>query len=432
MSGKIIPNFDMNKLPEYVDSLLDNKVMIIGVGAVGSYVAEILTKVCVVKLILVDMDDFETANIAKSSSAYIVDEDNGCNKAIALAKRLNHMLGDEFVHGINSDITNFGPGAFAYFDVIILALDNYAAKIYSNQVWRQIPEDKRPLMIFGGTVGSSAHSNCIDGRESCLRCMLDEKWLENSMEKSSCTGINYRSKYAVSEFSRTTGGASRIAADLMEEQCAGYLLGYKDMINKRYMFNSYPNFGFMKATPIRKKNCPDCRDYLPIDNAEALEDMDVLHTTVGEMLAVVRSKMPDDSFEILASAVEFGNITYSNIIVNDHCRSCGRELKNLYRHEFRTRYTDMLCAECKASGKEASPVTTNDIPAECIKAVTVDNCDAVLSAKTLYDIGFSLGSFIKVKHKSGGKSFLDCKITYHIYYLENDQKLLNVITELEG
>ena len=76
MSGKIIPNFDMNKLPEYVDSLLDKKVMIIGVGAVGSYVAEILTKVCVVKLILVDMDDFETANIAKSSLAYIVDEDN--------------------------------------------------------------------------------------------------------------------------------------------------------------------------------------------------------------------------------------------------------------------------------------------------------------------------------------------------------------------
>lgn len=429
---RTIPNFDMNKLPEHTALLMNNRVAIVGAGAVGSYAAEFLVKQGVTDVTCIDMDDFETANIAKSSLAYRALEDDGRNKALALAEGLNRALGADFVHGINSDITNFGPMAFSCFDVIILALDNYAAKVFCGQMWLQLPEDKRPLMIFGGTNESSAQSNCIDGKECCIRCMFAEEWLENPFEKASCTGVNYRSDFVNSESSRTTGGASRIAADLMGEQCVGYLLGYRDMVNKRYIFNSYPNFGFTQLVPLRKRGCPDCLNYTPINKAEGLSGMDTLHTTVGELFDVIGSRMGEGDFSIIAPFIQFGNIGYSKIIKDDHCRSCGSQMKKVYRHEFRTKYTDMLCDDCKKANKLAVPPSTEDEPASYIKAITPGNCDEVLRSRTLYEIGFSIGAFIKVKHKSGGESFLDSEISYFYYYLENDLKLINEISEMEG
>lgn len=432
MGKVVIPNFDMSKLPEYIEEFFDKKVAIIGCGAVGSYLAEILAKQGIIHLTLIDMDRFERTNIAKSSLAFKVNKDEGKNKALALADNLNEMLGDDFVHGIDSDITNFGPMAFADHDVIILALDNYGAKVYCNQIWLQIPKEKRPLLIFGGTIDSSAQSNCIDGNDCCLRCLLHESWLKNPFEKTSCTGINYREPESISEFARTTGGASRLAADFMEEQCAGYLLGYKDMINKRLAFNSYPNFGLMETVPLKRKSCPDCKNYHSVENVEALHDMDVLHSTVGELLDNVSEKLSYKDFEILAPVIEYGNVIYNKIIKDDYCRCCGKELKGLYRHEFRTRYTELLCEECRSSGKQAVSKSRNELIGSFIAAITIDNSDEILRRKTLFEIGFPVGAFIKVKRETGGLSCMDSITTWNTFFCSGDQKLMGMIRKLEG
>ena len=426
-----IPNFDMDKLPEYMPELMNKRVAIIGTGAVGSYVAEILAKACVVSAIYIDQDTFEVTNIAKSSFAYDVCCDEGQNKALALEKGINYTLGGDFVHGIATSISNLGPMAFADFDVILLALDNYAAKEYCNQIWLQIPKSRKPILISGGTYESLAQSSCVDGNDVCLRCLLPEAGFDNPLERTSCTGINYRAK-TLYESARTTGAASILAASFMSEQCVGYLLGHKSMLNTNIMYSSYPNFSLVETKPIRKKNCPDCNSVHPVEDIEMLPGMDVLHTTVRDLVSVVKNKLDDENFEILAPSVKYGKITYNKIIKDDYCRCCGSKMKAMYRHEFKTIESDLLCEKCKSEGKKAVIGANREKTGTYIGAITLNNCDEKLRNKTLYDIGFPLGAIIKVKQETGGLSCLDSEITYTNFYCENDQQQLYTISKLEG
>jgi len=422
----------MNKLPKYVADFTEKKVAIIGCGAVGSYLAEILIKMGIILLTLIDFDSFEAENIAKSSCVYRVPEDSGKNKAYVLAKRLNDILGSICVRGISANITSFGPMAFADYEVVILALDNYAAKVFCNQIWMQIPQNRRPLLIFGGTIGESAQSNCLDGLDCCVRCLFDESWLLNPMERTSCTGINYRNSELPSEIVRTTGLASRIAADMMAEQCRAYFIGNRDMINKRIMYSSYPKLGITQSTPIKRRTCPDCKSFYPVENAKILTGMDVLHTTVGELVQRIRRDIGDDKFEIIAPVIEFAKVAYGKVIKDDFCRCCGAELKGIYAHEFRTKYEQLLCDACKNAGKNTSEKFRTEKIGSYIDVFTINNCDEILNSKTLYEVGYSLGTFIEVKQQVGGMDIIDGRITSHIYYCENDQKQMELITELEG
>lgn len=110
-----------------------------------------------------------------------------------MADRINSIFGME-IHGIASSVTNFGPGVLASFDVIILALDNYAAKIYVNQIWKTIPDKDRPLLVFGGTFKDIAQCYGIDGSSICLRDTVNEELLKNPLIRASCTGIDLLSR----------------------------------------------------------------------------------------------------------------------------------------------------------------------------------------------------------------------------------------------
>jgi len=433
MEGKIIiPNFDMRKLPTYVnEELTGKKVLIIGAGAVGSHAASDISQQGVVQLTIVDKDRFEKTNIAKSSYVYDPMEDDGKNKAIALAAGINHRLGADFVHGIDSDIANFGPMAFAEYDSIILALDNYGAKILSNHIWLQVPKERRPLMIFGGTIGASAQSNCLDGSDACIRCLFDESWLDNPFERYSCTGINYGGDVSdFSESDRTTGGASMISAALIEEDCVGYLLGHNGMINRRTFYNSFPNQSLLMSKPLRRKSCPDCRNYHSIENAFSLKDMDVLHTKVRELLDAIKLYFSDDNFVVFPQTYEPGKVIYNKIIKNDFCRCCGKELNKLYRHEYKTKVSDLVCTECRESGRNTEERYMS-LTGSYISGISFDNCDDELSEKTLFEVGFPVGALIKVRREIPGESILDSAYAYNYFYCENDPKLLNTVNKLE-
>lgn len=428
----IIPNFDMEKLPVQVEELTNKKVLFAGVGAVGSHAASAIAQRGIVRLTLVDKDRFETANIAKSSFTYDPTEDDGKNKAIALASRINHCLGADLVHGIDTDIANLGPMALAGYDVIILALDNYGAKVLANHNWLQIPSDKRPLLIFGGTSGSSAQCNCLDGREACIRCYFDESWLDNPFEKYSCKAINYGGTVSIfSEKDRnTTGGASMMSAAWIAEDCEGYLLGHKKMINRRTFYNSYPNQGLFKYQQLERKNCPDCKNYHSIENAVGLSNTDVLHTTVGNLLDILKELLLDDSFEILPQTYEPGKVIYNKIIKDDYCRCCGRELKHLYRHEYKTKISDLICKECMDRGCKPDDKYIN-LAGSFIGGIDFNNCDSDLREKPLFEVGFPIGAIIKVRHEEG-EDILGSTYTYYYFYCENDPELLNYIDRLEG
>ena len=424
--------FEKDKLPSYFSDFEDKRILIVGVGAVGSYLAEALIKMKIYSLTLIDMDSLEAGNYSKSSGIYRYPEDLGRNKAIAMADRLNSLLDSDKVKGIDASITSFGPMAFAEFDLIILALDNYGSKLYVNQCWKQLAKSNRPLLVFGGTINETAQSNCLDGEEACVRCLFDERWLKNPFRRTSCSGPQYRIEEASGEVVVTTGLASRIASDIMAEQSRAYFLGYHQMINMRTIYNPFPSIGIIQSHPLSRKDCPDCKSYKPVDDAIELEGLDVVRSTVGDLLLALKNKLKCDDYEVYIPRYEFGGVIYGKLICDDYCRNCGREIRKIYRHEFRTREKDLLCDECREKKTDVIRTGSSDRAGSYISGISLNNVDESLKSKTLYEIGFPVGGFITVCIRGQGLDAIDDGFATHTFYCGNDRKALHTVTKLEG
>ncbi len=421
--------FDKTKLPKYIPILGDKKVAIVGCGAVGSSLGEDLVKMGVKHVTCIDMDKLEEDNYSKSSGIYRFPEDVGENKAIALAKRLNGLLQDDSVLGFDESITRYGPKAFEGFDVIILALDNYASKLYSNQIWLQILPESRPLLISGGTIEECAQSDCLDGSKLCLRDTFDESWLEDPLVRTSCQGPQYRPEHDKSEFAITTGLASGVCANMIAEQVRAYCLGCRDMVNTKAIYSAYPEFKISKCKLLPRNDCPDCKNYYPPIEAIAISGFNVKQATIKELLEYVRGYVGTDDFEIGVPQIDFGHITYNKIIKDDFCRNCKKPIKNIYRHEFYTKYSDMLCDDCKDSKKKANDSLRADLVGTVMNSFTINELDRCYENKTLYDLGFAIGGFIQVTVRSEGLDVLDNGWKDLTFYCEDDRKMMSTKEE---
>lgn len=429
-----VKTFDIDKLPEYTERFADKKAAVIGAGAVGSLAVESLVKMGCKDVVIIDYDKLEDGNISKSSSLFRYPDDVGTSKAITLARRANEILMDDCVHGINSMISDFGPMAFAGYDVVILALDNYAAKVYFNQIWKQIPDGQKPLLISGGTYEEIAQSNCFDGNDACLRCTFDEEWLEKPLEKLSCLNIQFRLDTVTREIVRTSGLASGITAHLMSEQCRNWFLGDRRVANKRLMYYPYPNLSLNEYKPMKRDSCPDCRDYHPAVDPKSIPGADVLHTSVGDLIRIFDEIYAGREYEIMLPAIEYAKVSYAGLIKTAHCACCGEIVENIYRHPFHTKANDIVCDKCRSKASSLTfrhQITTGD-DGELIEAINHENCDDILSSKSLSEIGFQIGALIEARIKTGdGIDIMDDGFITELFYCENDQRLLKEIVGWE-
>lgn len=424
--------FNMDKLPSYTRDFEDVKIVDVGAGAVGSHVVEKALDMKISDIEIIDFDKLEDENLSKSSKLYRK-EDIGKNKANALAYRANELIGKNTVHGIDASITMFGPMAFAGYDAIIAPLDNYGAKIYTNQLWKQIPDHLRPLLIFGGTIEENAQSNSLDGTGPCLRCLLAEEWLENPLARTSCTGTQYRVEELSLGIVETTGNASDLSACYMIEHLRGGLLGIEGSTNNRLMYKPFPSIGLKKNVPM-SRNCPDCARYYPSKDLTVIEDCDVMTLTVRELFAKLDVLMDTSDYMVRIPNIEYAKVMYGGLIVDDYCKSCGTELKDLYRHEFRTKYKDLLCDSCKNAGKKAKDINGSMLVGKTIRVIKKDNCNEILMNKTLFELGWPIGGFIKVVVRN--KECIDILDPgfekEYTFYCQNDAKKIKELTVLEG
>lgn len=426
--------FDKTKLPKYItEDFREKEILDAGVGAVGSHTVENLITSGIRNIYVMDFDKLENGNFSKSSLLYRHPDDVGKNKAIALADSANRFLGEESVYGIDANITMFGPMAFAGMDAILAPFDNYAAKIYINQQWLQIPMDLRPALLFGGTWGEEAQSNELDGNGPCLRCLHAEEWLVNPLKRTSCgVAPNYRDPDMPAADGETTSLASRMAANLMSEQLRARLLGMSQANNKRIIYTPFPDLNLRVSTPMSRSDCPDCKRFHPPVNLRLLDDCDVKSLTLRALFEKLDVLIEGDYY-ISIPVVHYAEATYKGLITDDYCRSCGKPLNGLYKHEFRQRYEDLLCEECRATGKKTSDDTRTTLTGRKIEVLTKEIEDEVLLDKTLFSLGWTIGGFIEVIVRGKGIDILDDDFIKEKYtfYCGNDQKLLETMNKVE-
>lgn len=159
--------------PEGQQRLRSARVLVVGCGALGSALAETMTRSGVASLTVVDRDYVETSNLQRQS---LFDEDDAAQaraKAVAAEARLRRLNSDVAVRGIVADLdAALARELVAENDLVLDGTDNFETRYLLNDVCLRagVP------WVYGACV--AAHGAVLavrPGRTPCLRCVLGER-----------------------------------------------------------------------------------------------------------------------------------------------------------------------------------------------------------------------------------------------------------------
>jgi adenylyltransferase/sulfurtransferase len=148
------------------------RVVVVGCGALGSSLAETMTRAGVAALTLVDRDFVEESNLQRQSLFDEQDVARGLPKAAAAEARLRRINGEVALRGIVADLSAENAGELVRgADLVLDGTDNFEARFLLNDVCVQggIP------WVYGACVGSYGLALAVRPRVTpCLRCVLEE------------------------------------------------------------------------------------------------------------------------------------------------------------------------------------------------------------------------------------------------------------------
>ncbi|MHA1147630.1 MAG: ThiF family adenylyltransferase [Promethearchaeota archaeon] len=158
-------------------SVMDDAcIMIVGVGALGCEIAKDFALMGVGKLILIDMDTIETSNLSRQMLFKPGDE--GRYKSEVAAERLKEMNRFLNVDFYTVKLQNLPVSVYEESDVIIMALDNFNARMDLNKICLRL---KKPI-VEGGTVGFEGHVQVIIPESSGIEYGSREQEIEKLVE----------------------------------------------------------------------------------------------------------------------------------------------------------------------------------------------------------------------------------------------------------
>lgn len=391
-------------------------VLIVGAGAVGTYLMEYLAKMGCSPDCL-DFDAFTAENAAKHSGIIRTPEDIGRNKAVCAAERVRPLLDEGCTsHGIDGDLCAIGPEVLARYRYVIAAVDNVQARVLLSELVCQLDKSRRPKVLMCGTNDEAATSVLLNHEQFCLRCLADEELLMKDSVRHSCTMPEVRTfEDGTEELVRTTNMASSMAAHLVCEQLRADVIGIGEVVNRRLTYTSYPVLDLSASTPLPKKGCPGCAVKPPAE-MHWLEG-NMMNTTLKEVAGQIGAQLNSWNFDINVHQLFYKKI-YAEYAAEMVCSSCGR-VKSVFKHTGRMTEQDLRCKTCGSPLERAGTYHAFTWAAP-----------PHLQAMTMYDLGFPLGGHIEVIVRKEGKDILDGGWTRMVFAFKEDAKVFREINKL--
>jgi adenylyltransferase/sulfurtransferase len=162
-------------------------VLLVGCGALGTHLADLLARAGVGRLRILDRDFVERSNLHRQSLFDERDAVEGLPKAVAAARRLREINPDivlepEAAHLDAGNITRFAEGV----DLLLDGTDNFETRFLLNDLAlkRNIP------WVYAACIGAYGMTMTIlPGTTPCLRCLLPELPAPGSVETCDTAGI---------------------------------------------------------------------------------------------------------------------------------------------------------------------------------------------------------------------------------------------------
>lgn len=167
--------------------LLASRVLLCGCGALGSIIAEQLTRAGVGHLRIVDRDFVELSNLQRQQ---LFDENDVATqqpKAVAAANRLKQINSQVSLEPIVADITHENIRELCDgIHLILDGTDNFETRYLINDVSLELDIP----WVNGGCVGSHGQvMPILPGETACLRCLMPEPPDHGSMETCDTAGV---------------------------------------------------------------------------------------------------------------------------------------------------------------------------------------------------------------------------------------------------
>lgn len=152
--------------------LAEARVVVVGVGAIGSVAAGLLARAGVGHLRLVDRDYVEPSNLQRQSLFDEADAAEGIPKAVAAARKISAFNSQVVVEPVSADLTpTNAEKLLGGVHLILDGTDNLETRYLINDfaVKNAIP------WIYAAAVGSyTATLNILPGETACLACIFPE------------------------------------------------------------------------------------------------------------------------------------------------------------------------------------------------------------------------------------------------------------------
>jgi adenylyltransferase/sulfurtransferase len=163
------------RLPQFgragQDRLRAATVLLVGCGALGTTVADLLARAGVGRLRIVDRDVVELSNLHRQTLFDEADARAGVPKAVAATRRLAAVNGDVTVEPLVVDLAADNVLAvMSDVDLVIDGTDNAATRYLLNDAAVRLD---RPW-VYGACVGTEGRvMTVIPGQSPCLRCLFE-------------------------------------------------------------------------------------------------------------------------------------------------------------------------------------------------------------------------------------------------------------------
>jgi adenylyltransferase/sulfurtransferase len=159
--------------PAGQERLRRSRVLVVGCGALGSCLAEIMTRAGVGALTVVDRDFVEESNLQRQSLFDEADAAKSLPKAVAAEARLRAINAEVALRGVVADVSAENASRLVgEADLVLDGTDNLETRYLLNDVCleRGVP------WVYGACVASYGLTLLVrPGTTPCLRCVLGDK-----------------------------------------------------------------------------------------------------------------------------------------------------------------------------------------------------------------------------------------------------------------
>ncbi len=220
--------------------LAQARVMVVGVGAIGSVTAGLLARAGVGRLRLVDRDFVEPSNLQRQSLFDESDAAESLPKAVAAARKISAFnsqiaVEPEATDLIPQNIERVLEGA----QVVLDGTDNFETRYLINDycVKNGVP------WIYAGAVGSSTVTmNVLPGETACLACVFPEA-PRGALETCDTAGV--------------LNSAVSLVASIQAGEALKLLVGARDQVRRTLL--SWDTWSNQRAEIGATHPRPDCR-----------------------------------------------------------------------------------------------------------------------------------------------------------------------------